>query len=43
MCGLAHVKAIDGRLIANGKKGPITKDLQAIYDKEIWNDGIVLS
>ena len=43
MGGLAHVKTIDGRLIGNGEKGPITKALQSIYDQAIWNDAIELT
>ena len=43
MGGLAHVKTIDGRLIGNGEKGPITKALQSIYDEAIWNDAIELT
>jgi branched-subunit amino acid aminotransferase/4-amino-4-deoxychorismate lyase len=42
MGGLAHVRLIDGRLIGDGEKGPVTKKLQAVYDEAVWNQATKL-
>jgi branched-chain amino acid aminotransferase group I len=42
MGGLAHVRRIDGRLIGDGEKGPVTSSLQSVYDETVWNEATEL-
>jgi len=43
MGGLAHVVEIDGRSIGSSHAmGPVTSQLQTLYQKHIWNHAVPL-